>query len=101
MSEDPSSNSQEERLDLTYKGETMQLDVSDSDNLPMPQNTQRFLIGIEHLLSVHELNSFQQLFATNKFDVNHVPYKALLLLKKCYPSPYLEECIRSGLYNNI
>ena len=90
LSGDSSPPSQEHRLDSTRMDKSLSCDNSEADNLPLPQNTQRFLTGVEHLLSEKELNSFLQLFAAQQYDVDNPPYQAWLLLK-CATLPQAQE----------
>jgi hypothetical protein len=48
----------------------------------VPEDTQRFLGGMEHLLSKQELETFQELFPAGNLTYPNLPYQAWLVMKQ-------------------
>ena len=53
-----------------------------TEKLAVPEDSQRFLSGMEHLLSKQELETFQKLFASGNLTYHNLPYQAWLVLKQ-------------------
>ena len=50
--------------------------------IDLPKFTPRFLAKYELLLSETELETFESLFAAKRFNIDHPPFQAWLVLKR-------------------
>ena len=48
----------------------------------VPTDDNRFLVGMEHLLTKEELRSFQELYKAQNYSYNNLPYQAWLVMKR-------------------